>query len=62
MHRPRYRGHMFGLEWVLAMVLSWAIPVVALAFLVYWVVRKAVRDGIRDAAEDRRPTAPSTTD
>lgn len=49
---------MFGFEWVLAMVLGWTVPVLGLALLVYWVVRKAVRDGIRDAASDRLASPP----
>ncbi|MBB2924988.1 hypothetical protein [Cellulomonas cellasea] len=48
-------------DYLLVGVLGYAVPVGVVAFFVYWVVRKAVRDGMRDAAAGRLPTAPQDT-
>ncbi|WP_141372388.1 hypothetical protein [Cellulomonas cellasea] len=50
---------MFGgpLEYLLVGVLAYAVPILVCAFFVYWVVRKAVRDGMQDAGFPRPPAA-----
>ncbi|MFS0698568.1 hypothetical protein AB6N24_01200 [Cellulomonas sp. 179-A 4D5 NHS] len=38
------------MEYLLIGVLGYAVPIGLLTLFVYWVVRRAVRDGMRDAA------------
>lgn len=45
---------------VLAGLLAWVVPVLVGGALVYYAVRRGVRDGLRDAATlDRAPEPPS---
>ncbi|NMR20218.1 hypothetical protein [Cellulomonas fimi] len=47
----------YDVMWTLVVVAASVIPLVIGALILYWVVRRAVRDGIRDATP---PTPPSS--